>query len=104
MSLPASVIALASADDQAKIDTLRSLDGVGWPTASVILHFCDRRPYPILDYRALWSVGFDEPPHHTFALWAAYTEFTRRLARSQGVDMRTLDRALWQFAKAHQEG
>jgi hypothetical protein len=99
-----TAIALATADDQAKIESLRSLAGVGWPTASVILHFCDRRPYPILDYRALWSVGCDEPPRYTFALWSAYTEFTRRLARSQGVDMRTLDRALWQFAKAHQDG
>ncbi len=36
---------------------LRFLDGVEWPTASTILHFCGARPYPILDYRALWSLG-----------------------------------------------
>ena len=95
-------IALASPDEQAKIYILRTLVGVGWPTASVILHFCDRNPYPILDYRALWSLGLDEPPRYTFALWSAYTEFTRRLARSQAVDMRALDRALWQFSKEHQ--
>ena len=58
----ASQIALASADEQAKIYILRSLAGVEWPTASVILHFCAEMPYPILDYRALWSLGFDKPP------------------------------------------
>lgn len=100
----ATSIALASVDEQAKIYILRSLAGVEWPTASVILHFCDQRPYPILDYRALWSLGFDKPPPYTFALWWAYTEFTRALAQSIGQDMRTLDRALWQFSKEHQRG
>lgn len=98
----ATEIALATDDERAKTYVLRTLSGVGWPTASVILHFCDRRPYPILDYRALWSVGFAKPPAYTFDLWWAYTDFTRRLARSTGHDMRTLDRALWQFSKQHQ--
>lgn len=100
----ATQIALASTDEHAKIDILRSLAGVEWPTASVILHFCDKKRYPILDYRALWSLGFDKPPGYTFAFWWGYTEFTRRLARSIGQDMRILDRALWQFSKEHQEG
>ncbi|HXJ81125.1 MAG TPA: hypothetical protein VMS64_20900 [Candidatus Methylomirabilis sp.] len=98
----ATAIALATRDEAAKTYILRSLAGVEWPTASVILHFCDKRPYPILDYRALWSVGVAKPPTYTFALWWAYTEFTRTLARGAGTDMRTLDRALWQFSKAHQ--
>jgi hypothetical protein len=68
----------------------------------VILHFCDRRRYPILDYRALWSVGVARPPAYTFEFWWAYTSFTRELARSTGQDMRTVDRALWKFSKAHQ--
>jgi hypothetical protein len=98
----ATVIALASSDERAKIYILRTLAGVAWPTASVILHFCDRRPYPILDYRALWSVGCARPPVYTFDFWWAYTEFVRQLARSTRHDMRTLDRALWQFSKEHQ--
>ncbi|MGH7322475.1 MAG: hypothetical protein ACRELA_23010, partial [Candidatus Rokuibacteriota bacterium] len=81
---------------------LRTLAGIEWPTASVILHFCDGRPYPILDYRALWSLGFAKPPAYTFDFWWAYTDFARVLAQSTGHDMRTLDRALWQFSKAHQ--
>lgn len=98
----ATQIALATADEQAKMYVLRSLVGVGWPTASVILHFCDEQPYPILDYRALWSLGFARPPAYTFAFWSAYTDFVRQLAQSTGHDMRTVDRALWQFSKARQ--
>jgi hypothetical protein len=98
----ATEIALATADERAKMYILRSLAGVGWPTASVILHFCDRRSYPILDFRALWSVGVPRPPVYTFDFWWAYTEFARRLARSTGLDMRTLDRALWRFSKERQ--
>jgi hypothetical protein len=98
----ATHVALASPDERAKIYILRTLAGVSWPTASVILHFCDRRPYPILDYRALWSVGCRRPPVYTFDFWWAYTEFVRALARTTRHDMRTLDRALWQFSKEHQ--
>lgn len=49
--------ALSSNNERFKIEVLRLLDGVEWPTASVILHFCDRGRYPILDVRALWSLG-----------------------------------------------
>src|SRR5215831_5705749 len=41
----ATEIALATRDEAAKAYILRSLAGVEWPTASVILHFCDKRPY-----------------------------------------------------------
>ena len=98
----ATQIALAIEDERAKVYILRTLAGVGWPTASVILHFCDKRPYPILDYRALWSLGCARAPVYTFELWSAYTDFTRALAESTGHDMRTVDKALWQFSKHHQ--
>lgn len=98
----ATRIALATDDERAKIYVLRTLAGVGWPTASVILHFCDTRPYPVLDYRALWSLGYSRPPVYTFEFWSAYTHFTRALAQSTGHDMRTVDRALWQYSKHHQ--
>jgi hypothetical protein len=98
----ATHIALATNDERAKMYVLRTLTGVGWPTASVILHFCDKRPYPILDYRALWSLGFACAPVYTFEFWSSYTNFIRRLARSAGHDMRTVDRALWAFSKARQ--
>jgi hypothetical protein len=34
--------ALGSKNERFKIQALRLLEGVEWPTASVILHFCDR--------------------------------------------------------------
>ena len=98
----ATAIALATDDERAKMYVLRSLAGVEWPTASVILHFCDGRPYPILDYRALWSLGYQKPPAYTFDFWMAYTAFTRELARSTGLSMRIVDKALWQYSKQHQ--
>lgn len=97
-------LALAAGDDGAKIRILRLLDGVGWPTASVLLHFCDTRPYPILDYRALWSLGCSRPPAYTVDFWLAYTRFMRDLAVASGHSMRQLDRALWQYSKENQPG
>jgi hypothetical protein len=98
----ATLVALATDDERAKAYILRSLAGVGWPTASVILHFCDKRAYPILDYRALWSLGFVRAPAYSFEFWWAYTRFARRLSQATGYDMRILDRALWQFSKERQ--
>jgi hypothetical protein len=94
--------AFAATDESLKIDLLRTLDGVEWPTASTLLHFGDRRPYPILDYRALWSLGFETLPRYTMEFWLAYLAFTRQLARRLKIDIQVLDRALWQYSKARQ--
>ena len=58
-----------------------------------------RAPYPILDVRALASLGVTAPPRYTFPFWWAYTTFTRSLSRQTGLSMRDLDRGLWQFSK-----
>lgn len=75
---------------------------MNWPTASVLLHFGARDPYPILDFRALWSLGVKAPTSYDFELWWEYTCCCRKLARKSGVSMRILDRALWQFSKSNQ--
>jgi hypothetical protein len=95
-------IALSTPIERLRIEVLRCLHGVEWPTASVLLHLAHRDPYPILDVRALWSWGFDKAPAYTFKFWWQYVQNCRRLAQEQGVRMRTLDRALWQFSKEHQ--
>ena len=64
--------------------------------ASTLLHFCDKRPYPILDYRALWSLGYTEKPHYTMKFWLKYLAYVRELAEHLTQDIRTIDRALWQ--------
>ena len=95
--------AFASPDDALKMDLLRLLRGVDWPTASTILHICDERPYPILDVRAVWSLGFTKPPTYTMDFWLAYVAFTRALARRSGLSIRTVDQALWQYSKERQK-
>jgi hypothetical protein len=94
-----SQAAFATNDECIKMDLLRTLAGVEWPTASTLLHFCDERSYPILDYRALWSLGYDKPPHYTMDFWLEYLVFTRRLAEHLSQDIRIVDRALWQYSK-----
>ena len=94
--------ALATPDEALKMDLLRLLSGVEWPTASTLLHFCDSRPYPILDFRALWSLGYSKPPRYTMLFWLEYLEFTRLLSARLAVPIRTIDRALWQYSKTKQ--
>ena len=94
--------ALATTDEALKMDLLRMLDGVAWPTASTILHFCDERPYPILDYRAVWSLGLRKPATYTMEFWLTYLAATRELAARVGLPIRTVDKALWQYSKERQ--
>ena len=54
--------------EESRIGALTLLEGVGYPTASVILHFCVDQTYPILDFRALWSLGVDQPSQYTIPL------------------------------------
>ena len=95
--------ALSTPSERLRVEVLTLLDGVSWPTASVVLHFCHTEPYPILDVRALWSLGIDaNTVQYDFNFWYEYTQFCRNLARDVGVTMRKLDRALWQFSKENQ--
>jgi len=94
--------ALRTAHERLRIEVLTLLRGVSWPTASVILHFGALAPYPILDYRALWSLGVETPGRYDFRFWWRYTVYCRELAARFSVSMRMLDRALWQFSKENQ--
>jgi len=89
-------------NEKLRIEALTLLSGVAWPTASTILHFCSQDRYPILDFRALWSLSVDVPHVYEFDFWWAYTLFCRQLADKASVSMRTLDQALWQFSKENQ--
>ena len=88
--------------ERARIETLTIIDGVQWSMASVVLHLFHADPYPILDFRALWSVGLDVPTPYTFEFWWPYVKLCRAIFAERGVDMRTLDRALWQYSKENQ--
>lgn len=98
-----TAFAFKARDERSRIETLTILDGVSWPTASVILHLFHKEKYPILDFRALWSVTMDVPTQYSFPFWWPYVEFCRDIAKRNNVDMRTLDRALWQYSKENQK-
>ena len=87
--------------ERARMVVLTCLDGIGWPTASAILHLFHKDPYPILDFRAVWSIGV-ENYDYSFSFWWDYVSFCRDVASRNDVDMRTLDKALWQYSKENQ--
>jgi hypothetical protein len=93
-----TTIALGTANEQLRVEVLTLLQGVGWPTASVFLHFGHKEQYPILDFRALESLSIEQPTDYTFAFWEGYVRICRGLAKEAGVTMRILDRALWQYS------
>ncbi len=95
--------AFKAKDERSRVEVLTVLDGVGWPSASVILHLFHKQAYPILDFRALWSVGVEVPKQYSFSFWWPYVQFCREVAQRNSVNMRTLDRALWQYSKINQK-
>jgi len=97
----ATRIALSTPHERLRLLSLTTLYGVGYPMASVILHWFHSDKYPILDFRALWSLGVEKPAY-SFDNWMDYVHECRRLAGEAGCDMRTLDRALWQYSSEKQ--
>jgi hypothetical protein len=98
--------ALSSSDERSRIEPLTLLGGVESPTASAILHWFHREPYPILDFRALWSLQLTETPPYSFTFWQSYVSGWRELfqqAQQQcapvAITARQFDQALWQYSK-----
>lgn len=92
--------AFAASDEAARMEALLALEGVGVPTASALLSFAFPTSYPILDYRALESLG--QPTNRTtysVKYWLRFLEACRSLAAEAQVPIRTLDKALWQASK-----
>jgi hypothetical protein len=97
-----SKVALSTSNERLRIEIWTLLHGVDWPTASTLLHWLHEEEYPILDFRALWSLGYPKPPRYDFFFWSDYVGFCRNLARKSGVTVRALDRALWQYSSEKQ--
>lgn len=69
--------------------------------ASVVLHWFHPDPYPILDFRACWSLGLEDETCN-LSFWFAYVSQFRDLMDRTGLTKRQLDRALWQLSKENQ--
>jgi hypothetical protein len=95
----ATRIALNAGDEAMRMQALISLVGVGIPVASTLLHFACPRRYPILDYRALESLGQTRRSAYTVSFWLRYLEACRRIAQEHHVTLRTLDKALWEHSR-----
>jgi len=95
-------VSFTTKHERVRVEVLTLLKGVSLATASVLLHFCAPDPYPILDSNSLWSLGATPPRKFDFEFWWDYVQATRKLAKRARVDMRTLDRALWQYARENQ--
>ena len=91
--------ALAADDEATRFGALLELQGVGAPTASTLLYCAFPDDYPILDVRALESLGVKSRSTYPMSFWLAYLEACRALALSSRVSLRTLDKALWQYSK-----
>jgi hypothetical protein len=92
-----SGVSFAAYSERLRIGALLSLRGVQWPMASVILHFGFPDRYPILDVRAMNTVGGST--FYTFEKWREYFTLCRQKASEFGVSMRMLDQALWTYNK-----
>ncbi len=71
--------------ERARVESLTLLNGVSYPTATVILHFFHTDRYPILDFRALESISVRQPDNYRFSFWWTYVEFCRDLAKEAEV-------------------
>ena len=94
-------VSLSTKNEKLKIKVLTLLNGVQIRMASAILMFCFPDQYTVMDYRAWGSLkAFDKIDGEiddTFECWQKYNEICREIAKQNGVSLRKLDKALWQF-------
>jgi hypothetical protein len=91
--------------ERERMQALTALNGIGVPTASALLHFARPEDYPILDVRALESLGVrTKGTTYSLAFWLRYLEACRSMAARHEVTLRTLDKALWQHSKERSAG
>jgi hypothetical protein len=80
------------------VAALTNLAGIGVPTASAILTAIFPEKYTVIDGLALRALGIADSQATFYLL---YNNFCRSLAAEHKIDLRTLDRALWQWGKTN---
>jgi len=94
-------LAVAARTERAAIAVLTGLAGVEVPVASAILTAIDPQRFTIIDFRALWSLGVERATY-SVGFYLEYLDACRRIAAAARTDLRTLDKALWQYSSEHQ--
>jgi hypothetical protein len=92
--------AFSTTNARVRIGVLTTLGGVGYPMASAILHLVCK-DVPLLDVNALAALGVKTPSSYSFQFWNAYCAYVLAIAEKSLLPLRTIDRALWSFGKAH---
>lgn len=77
------------------------LHGVGVPVASALLTVARPDRFTVIDYRAVRTLREHGEWDATWPPYVVYVETCRRLATRCGAGLRSLDRALWAWDKAH---
>ncbi len=96
-------LSFSSKDEYFKVESLQLLKGVSYPVASVILHFAFPDEYMIIDFRTIWSLGWQEPKKYDFLFWEKYIKHVRELATNHKISLRDLDKVPWQYSKENQK-
>jgi hypothetical protein len=91
-------LAIIAKTDRASISVLTGVSGVHVPVASAILTAIKPESYTIIDFRALEALSY-MGDYHSIEFYLSYLTFCRQLALRQQIDLRQLDRALWQWSK-----
>ena len=91
----------ASNDPLVQVCALTSLHGVGVPTATALLHW-GYREGPILDFRAWWTVHGQVRRVFRGADWVPFQARMWAEAEYYDLNIRELDKAVWQFSSENQ--
>lgn len=94
-------VSFATNNEKLKLEVLTLLDGVSIGMSSAILMFCYPDKYTVMDWRAwksLENLGILKSTiEDTYERYLEYNEACKKIAEENGVYLRVLDKALWQW-------
>jgi len=92
-------LAASASTARAALAVLMGLPGVKIRVASAVLAMIWPDRYTVLDVRALEGLGVsNEEDDGSISFYIAYLQACQKLAARYHIDLRTLDRALWQWS------
>jgi hypothetical protein len=92
-------ISFVTTTEKVRIKILMALDGVSWGVASTILHFAFPNKYPIMDFRVIRSLGWQQPSAYSFNFWQRYCKKINTISKKYNLSIRTVEKAFWRYDK-----